>query len=243
MSRSFTLATLVLVLATLACTVSVPSVTGITGSGNVISLEQDVADFDRIQISHTFAATIRQGDSYSVVIRIDDNLMPYLRVTQQGKTLSISLDTDIGLGFGNTTLEADITLPSLAALEASGASNATLVDFAAHEGLSLEASGASKIGGSLEAGDVNLTLSGASSASLSGSAQVLTVDASGASSADLEGLPSTDVVVVVTGASTATVNASGTLDADASGASHVTYLGSPTLRDVNTSGASSVEAQ
>jgi hypothetical protein len=69
------------------------------------------------------------------------------------------------------------------------------------------------------------------------------VDASGASSADLGAFPAVDVVVVVNGASSATVNASGTLDADANGASHVIYLGSPTLRNVNTSGASSVEAE
>jgi hypothetical protein len=45
------------------------------------------------------------------------------------------------------------------------------------------------------------------------------------------------------GASTATVNASGTLDAEASGASHVRYLGSPTLGNVEVSGASSVERE
>ena len=69
------------------------------------------------------------------------------------------------------------------------------------------------------------------------------MDASGASSADLGAFPAVDVVVVVNGASSATVNASGTLDADANCASHVIYLGSPTLRNVNTSGASSVEAE
>jgi len=243
MSRTATLGTIVLVLATLACSVSLPSVTGLTGSGNVVSLEQDVSDFDSLEVSQAFKVTITQGDTSSVVIRIDDNLQPHLRVEQVGQKLSIGLDTDLGFNFGNTTLEADITMPSLAALEASGACEVTLVDFVIDGDVTLEASGASAIGGNLQAGGVDLTLSGASSASLTGSADGLSVDASGASSADLGAFPVGDVVVVVSGASSATVNASGTLDADASGASNVTYLGSPTLRNVNTSGASSVEAE
>jgi len=43
------------------------------------------------------------------------------------------------------------------------------------------------------------------------------------------------------GASSAVVNASGTLDAEASGASHLSYVGNPTLRSVNASGSSTVE--
>jgi hypothetical protein len=228
-------------LTTLACSLSVPSFTGITGSGNVITLEQDLADFDRLEISYAFEATITQGDVFSVVIRIDDNLQPYLRVQQQGGTLSIGLDSDVILGLRNATLEADITMPNLVSLEASGASQADLVDFIVEGNLVLDASGASKIGGDLQANDVRLTLSGASSASLSGSGGDLTVDASGASTADLRDFEAVDVVVVVSGASSATVLATGTLTADASGASHVTYLGDPTVLDVNTSGASSVE--
>jgi hypothetical protein len=243
MSRKIPLVSIVMVLATVACSVALPSIGGRTGSGNVIALEQDVSDFDSLEVSTAFKVTITQGDVSSVVIHIDDNLQPYLRVEQVGRKVSIGLDTDIGLNFGNTTLQAEITMPSLASLDLSGATQATLVDFIVDGSVTLDASGASKIEGMLQAGAVDLTLSGASSSSLTGSAEALRVDASGASSADLGGFPAADVVVVVSGASSATVNASGTLEADASGASHVTYLGSPTLRNVSTAGASSVEPE
>jgi hypothetical protein len=243
MSRKIRLVSIVMVLATVACSVALPSIGGRTGSGNVIALEQDVSDFDSLEVSTAFKVTITQGDVSSVVIHIDDNLQPYLRVEQVGRKVSIGLDTDIGLNFGNTTLQAEITMPSLASLDLSGATQATLVDFIVDGSVTLDASGASKIEGMLQAGAVDLTLSGASSSSLTGSAEALRVDASGASSADLGVFPAADVVVVVSGASSATVNASGTLEADASGASHVTYLGSPTLRNVSTAGASSVEPE
>ncbi len=49
-----------------------------------------------------------------------------------------------------------------------------------------------------------------------------------------------DADVEASGASTVTVNLSGTLDADASGASRVLYLGNPSLGRIDTSGASSI---
>ena len=166
-------------------------------------------------------------------------------MTQDGQTLSIGLDTDGGPGFafGKTTLEVAITLPTLSALDVSAASNATLVDIVADGGVTLQASGASTIDGDLQAGAVDISLSGASTCTLTGGASTLTVDASGASTASVGDFAAVDVDVVVNGASSATVNASGTLNAQADGASHVGYVGSPTLGDINVSGASSVEPE
>ena len=94
--------------------------------------------------------------------------------------------------------------------------------------------------GDIEAGDARFDVSGASQVTLSGSAGDVTIGASGASQLDLSAFSVDDADVEASGASKVTVNASGKLDADASGASHVYYLGSPTLGRVETSGASSV---
>ena len=82
---------------------------------------------------------------------------------------------------------------------------------------------------------------GAGEVTLRGSAGDLTVNAAGASTVDLADFPVADANVEAIGASEVTVNASGRLDADASGASDVYYLGNPTLGTVDTSGASSVK--
>jgi hypothetical protein len=243
MFRPVRLLPVAVILSTLACTVSLPTTTRLVGSGDIVTVEPDVADFDRLEISHAFETTITQGDVTSVVIRIDDNLEPYLRVEQQGRTLAIGLADEVGLGFLTATLEADITMPSLVALEASGASQAMLIDIVSGDDVSLDASGASRIEGELEAARLDLILSGASAASLRGTAEDLHLDASGASTADMERFPVADASVVVSGASSASVDVSGTLDVDASGASHVTYSGSPSLGEVNISGASSIDAE
>lgn len=240
MRQSIRLAALLLAAATLACTVSIPSFSSVSGSGEIITITKDFADFDQVEIGSAFDATVQQGDTFAVVIRIDDNLEEYLQVTKLGQTLQVGLDPDRLLGLGNGTLEAEITMPALSGIEASGASQVTLAGFDSLQTLSIVASGASSVEGDIRAGDVSMEASGASSILLTGGAGDLVLDVSGASSADLEQFPVSNVLADLSGASSAVVNASGTLDVEASGASELSYLGNPTLGSVDTSGASTV---
>jgi hypothetical protein len=105
------------------------------------------------------------------------------------------------------------------------------------------ASGASVVTGDIQAGSATMTASGASDISLVGSGEDLVLEVTGASSADLAEFPVSDVRAVLEAASTAVVNASGTLDVEASGASHLTYVGDPTVGSVQTSAGSTVEAR
>ena len=104
----------------------------------------------------------------------------------------------------------------------------------------LGASGASQITGDLSAADVNIDLSGASSVQLEGSGDDAVIKASGASSAKLAGFEVNNVDVNLSGASSGTINMDGRLDADLSGASSLSYIGEPTMGNINTSGASTL---
>lgn len=245
MSRGPTAFLIALLLASLACTITVPTDTfgGLTGSGNVITLTPDLADFDHVEISHAFEATVTQGPDFKVTIRIDDNLADYLEARVVGRTLVIGLKGSVGFNLGNTTLEADITMPSLGGLEASGASRATLSGFESTDDIRLGASGASTITGEITTSDVDISISGASTVSLGGIAATMNLQASGASTADLEDFAVVNARVDLSGASRGTVHVTGELDIEASGASHVTYTGDPSLGSVNLSGASSMDSK
>lgn len=187
---------------------------------------------DKVDVSHAFTVDISQGDTFSVVIRIDDNLVQYLEVVKRGSTLKIGLKPARRFSIRNATMQAKVIMPELTGLTLSGASHCTITGFESTKALDVDLSGASSLRGDIEAGDARFDVSGASHLTLSGSAQDLTIDASGASSVDLSGFPVNDANVEASGASNVTVNASG--------ASHVYYLGSPTLGKVDTSGASSI---
>ena len=214
----------------------------IVGSGNMVTREEPITAFDRIDASHSFQVDIRQGDTYSVIVRVNDNLVEYLRVVKEGDTLVLGLDSSLISNYSlrNVTMEADVTIPSLSRLDASGACGVTVTGFASSEDMDVELSGSSSLEGDIEAGETRLDISGASDVNLSGSAQELILDASGSSDIDLADFAVINADVEASGASDVAVNVTGRLDVDASGASTVYYAGDPTLGRVNSSGSSSV---
>ena len=222
----------------LGCTVPSNSGGTVTGSGNVVTQEEDFSGFDNLEVSHAFRVTIRQGDAYRVVVRVDDNLVQYLRVSQVGSTVQIDLTS--GVNVQKATMEAEVTMPSLGELDLSGASSVTVTGFDTEEAFRANLSGASDLQGSIQAGDVRLDVSGASHVSLTGSAGDLTLNVSGASNADLSEFRANDGEVEASGASTATVYAVGRLYLEATGASHIYYVGSPTIERVESSGSSTI---
>lgn len=213
----------------------------ITGSGNVVTREENITGFNKVDASHAFKVDISQGEAFSVVIRIDDNLVQHLEVVKRGSTLKIDLKPGRSYSIRKATMEAEVTMPELTGLDLSGASHGTITGFKSTKALNVNLSGASHLAGDIEAGDGRFDVSGASHVTLSGSGQDVKVDASGASHVTLADFSMANADVEAEGASRVTVKPSGGLDVKASGASHVYYLGSPTLGKVETSGASKVE--
>ena len=119
---------LVVVLLT-GCAIPLPPVAGIASSGNVVSQEVDASGFDKVDISHAFEADIEQGDSFSVEVKIDDNLLEYLNAVQQGDTLKIGFKSGAPPAIRNATMEATITMPELTGLDLSGASEVAISGF------------------------------------------------------------------------------------------------------------------
>jgi hypothetical protein len=168
-------------LATVAALVVVGAAcNSVGGSGNVVSRQIEVSAFSRLEVSASFTATVSVGDAEAVTVRIDDNLVDTLDVHVSGDTLHVGLRS--GTSVMNATLEADVTVRSLSAIDVSGAAAVTLADPLTADAFSVVASGASRLTGALEIGDGRMELSGASDVELSGSATTFTVTLSGASS-------------------------------------------------------------
>jgi len=228
----------------------------VTGSGNLLTWEWDYRDFNRVEVSHAFEVEITRNDTYQVSITFDDSLLEYLDIEQRGNTLRIELKE--AYIYHNVTHRAVITMPELRSLNLSGASTGRLSGFSSEEKLSSEisgassldmsdiqtgdadfnVSGASKLSGSISVADADLNISGASTVEIVGSAEDMSAEASGASKANLSDFTVTNAQVEFSGDSSGTVNASGRLDIELSGASSLDYYGDAKLGDVNISGGS-----
>ena len=211
-------------------------VTVIENSGVLVSQEYDLAVFEQIQVENTFDVEIKQGDTFRVVTRVEENAAPYVRVTVEGNRLKIGLDPKKTYHMINVSLRAEITLPKLTGLSLGGASQATLESFQLAEEADVALEGASSLYGEVEADKINLEASMAAAVTLSGSAQDVVLKTWGGSRVDLGGLGVANADVEASGGSTAIVNPSGRLDARADGGAHVYYLGGPTLGRISTSG-------
>lgn len=233
----------------------------VTGSGNLVTKEMNLSGFTRVEVGSAFEVEIIQADSYHVSITADDNLFDYIKVAKDGDTLKIALKPNYSYGF--LTLRARVTVPSLYrldlsgatkgtvsgfdssadfALDLSGASSLAMSDMSAGD-ISLEASGASRVTGSIAVGDAEFDLSGASTVTLAGSANDIVISASGASHVELGDFPANNAEVDLSGASRATVNLDGGLDVNLSGASHLSYIGELTLGDISISGGSTMSSK
>ena len=211
---------------------------GLVGSGNLETEAYAFTDFTEVEISSAFEFEIKQSTSYSINITADDNIMEYVRISQDGQTLKIGLRT--ALWVGSVTLKASVTMPELSNLDVSGVSRGTVSDFSSTEDLAITVSGASRVTGDIVAGNVDFDISGASTIQLEGSANDMVTDVSGVSRFDLDDFTVNNADVDFSGASSGTINLNGRLDADLSGASRLWYIGEPTMGTIDTSGASTL---
>lgn len=192
--------------------------TGIPGSGVSDTETRQVDSFDEIELSGIGTLNISTGDTQSVSVTADDNLLELLETSvSDGKlkirpTKSISPKTDIVI---------DVTIPNIKAVELSGATSLNL-DNVSSESLSIEMSGACGADGSGNIGDLNLEMSGACKARF-------------------KSLEAKNVKVDLSGAGSATVFASESFEADVSGVGKITCHGNPPDVTKDSSGISKIK--
>lgn len=211
----------------------------ISGSGRLITEHFELTGFSGVDISHNCEATITMGNTYSLEVIVDENIREYLLVRLEGPTLKISLEP--GHRYRDVTFKANIILRDLEAMELSGASSATLNGFDFDHPFVCKLSGASRVYGTMGMGDGEFKLSGACHMTLRGRGDDIAIDASGASSVDLGQFIARAVRLDLSGASGVTVHVTDRLDAEMSGASNVRYYGNPTIGQLSSSGASTLQ--
>lgn len=73
---------------------SLPGIGQLYGSGNIVTENRSVDDFDRLSIRGTGIVHLSQGAQPSLSISADDNLIQYISTTVQGRTLVFDLTDD-----------------------------------------------------------------------------------------------------------------------------------------------------
>jgi len=235
--RKIIAAVLVVVLLTSGLLVGCGAVT-VTGSGNLKTKTFDFSDFTGVKAESGFQVELTKSSTFSIEITADDNVLEDIEVDKSGDTLRIRPQRN--RIYRSVTFRANITMPDLYKIDLSGGSRASITGFNSSHDLSVGLSGGSAVTGDITAGDADLNLSGGSQVALSGAADNLDVNGSGGSHLELEDFSVNNADVNLSGGGRATVNVNGTLDVNLSGGSRVTYIGEPTMGDIDLSGDSTI---
>jgi hypothetical protein len=190
----------------------------VTGSGRQVTEQREEPEFTAVRVGGVYEVRITIGSPPSVSVTADDNLLPLIATDVRGDRLVIDTKQQFNARGGRPVVT--ITMPRLTEVEASGAS-------------SVQVSG-------LRAETLTARVSGASAIQASGTTGRLTVSASGSSSIRMADLNANVVDARASGASNIQVQARESLVAEASGASTISYSGSPGQTRVESSGASNI---
>jgi hypothetical protein len=221
-------------------------------------------NFTSIRVSNAIELFISQSNKTEVAVSAKTDEYKNRIITEVvGGTLIIRMADNYGRwwkwGNEDYRIKAYVSVNELYAINASGATNIKIVNGLNSEKLKINLSGASDLKGDIKAGTLMTELSGASNfkatvqanafsvkgsgacdIEVSGSGDDLIVDVSGASSVKMYDYLVKGASVEASGASSIKLNVSDMLKAHATGASSIDYKGSATIKDLQSSGASSV---
>ena len=203
-----------------ACTLTACNVAGlggIRGSGNIRSETRDIRNFGQVVVSGNTRVFITQGETPSLVIEVDDNLLEYVRTEVDDFSLRLGFAGTVG-GYAPTQpLTFRLTARRLRGLELDGA-------------------------GAIEATNINaprlvVNISGAGRVRLTGQIEEQYVTVNGSGTYDAAGTETETARVRVNGSGTALVWASNTLAARLNGSGRISYYGQPQVsQDITGSG-------
>jgi hypothetical protein len=214
----------------------------VPGSGRLVRAVYPVTGFTGIQVSQSFQVRVIPDPVCAVIITCDDNLLRHLVVVNNG-TGTLRLALAPGFSYAGVTLIAEVHMPVLRVVDASGASTVRLDSgYASLQGLTIILSGASRCEcPGISCGDLLVDISGASQLLSTGSAAAITMNVSGASRANVLDCTGAQARVSLSGASEAWVDVGARpVDLSASGASTFYYGGSPALLTRELSGGSRI---
>ncbi len=229
--------------------------------GDLETRQFDYDGFTKVDISSAFTYQIQKSDEWSVIITAGSNLFEYIILTKSARELDIDMNVPGIAIWGNKSYQRPkviITMPELAGLDSSGATDGTVTGFRSDGELDISMSGASKVDlvdivavtatidmsgasqltGYIQVDSIEFEVNSASRVSLEGSTDYLMVDASGASKLELLDFITQNADITLHSASKGTFNLKKTLDARVSGASTLEYTGEPVIGVLDVTGAS-----
>lgn len=211
---------------------------GVDGNGQVKEQNRPVGTFDGIEVEGSFRVHLSMAPEHGLRVVTDENLQPLIQTNTEKGILRIFQKEQIGT---YSKMDIYISAPDFESVESSGAITLDNQGTLKGDNLEIEASGAAEMHLRLDYDNLNMEFSGGCEVVMEGSADEVEIDLSGAGDLDLSDLEVNDLELSTSGAADVIVNVKGNLSVDASGAADIRYIGEPTIRRSDLSGAATLK--
>lgn len=201
------------------------------------SISRELSDFNFLQVKNSLEVELVHGEKNAVVIT-GVNAEDAEKIKTEIKDGELFIGTE-GKVKSKSAIMVQLTYTNLKGIKQSGASEITMLNTYKTDKFNVSGSGAIEADFKLEVVDLSLDFSGASDIKLSGSATNFDLVLSGASDLKAHEFIAQNIKINVSGASDLKVYAEKSITGKASGASNINVKGSPELRAINSTTATS----
>lgn len=199
------------------------------------------SSFSAIKVSGGIDLYLSQYETESVAVSASEpEYRENIKTVVEAGVLNIYYDGSKMMNWKNKKLKAYVSFKKLEYLSASGACDVMVSGIIEVPSLRIDCSGASDFKGAVKVNELSLELNGASDARINGTAVNVTIQSSGASDVKGYDLITDNCTAKASGASDINITVNKELNVHASGASDIFYKGTAVIKDLHSSGASSV---
>jgi hypothetical protein len=214
----------------------------ITGNGNMKKETRSASGYTGISLSGNMNVELAYGNSNSVIVEADENLLDYIETKVEGENLVIKTKDKYNLKSRNK-LRVYVSATKLTNLKVSGSGNINGNGAFSNEGrtnVSVSGSGNINVGINSFA-ETKINISGSGNVTLKGkSTNNIDATISGSGNIDCSDISTNDVFAQVSGSGNIKVYANKSIDAKVSGSGNIYYKGAATRLNMKSSGSGKI---
>jgi hypothetical protein len=199
----------------------------IKGNGQIKKETREVSNYTSLASQGSMDVQIAYGNSNSVVIEADENLLPYIETSVENGKLSIKTKKNVNLKSGSK-MAVYVSMTKINSLQLSGSGNINGSGaFTNDDKTDIGVSGSGNLALEFDSfKDLDLSVSGSGNIDLKSNAtNSINAKVSGSGNIDCSNISSKDVEAKLSGSGNIKVYASNSIDAKISGSGNVYYKG------------------
>ena len=219
MNRNILCSMAILMLAIVACSGTIPNPDRVIGSGHLVSESRNARGFNSIDLQGSGNVNITFGETESVIVKADDNILSLIETVVSNQKLIIRNKPNVNITTSDP-IQVDVIMKAVRGIAVSGSGN-------------MNVSG-------LVGQDIAIALLGSGGITVKGTADTVKIQLPGSGNILCKELKTNSVTVALDGSGNISVYASESLDASIRGSGPINYAGNPAQVSKNILGSGNI---